>query len=203
MDVSVFILIMVCAFCVFSIYVIMTQDVKKDKEKKRDFKGMDDSDEMKAKFAEAEKRAQAIFREQQLIIQKNREDQERSRKQKIEFEKLYSGRKPTLDEHRRAIDGVGIEFKVIGMKYRPIEDQLSAKCLDQGEVVLLKPEINNFSNTEAIAVYTTTKRLVGYLPTEQFLHARSLFYEERLPAYVNIPWELDKSWFSVVVPGTE
>jgi len=157
---------------------------------------------LQAKIEEAQEHSKEAFNLQQKQVEAN----------KIQLEKVlvnefvdkpsvvYKGRKPSLDSFGRAIEGVGVEFKIVGMKYRSVEEQTQAMCLEPGDSVLLKPEINQFSGSEAMAVYTTTKILVGYVATEQSRRAKDMMFREYLQAFVKIPWNFNKSWFLVVVP---
>lgn len=190
----------IIAVVMLIVVISNTKEEKKDPPSKP-FKGVDDTEEMKNKFAEAEKRAHAIFNRQQNLINKNNDEKE---KYKLEGNRIkFQKRRPSIDDHDKAMNGIGIEIRVIGMKYRSVEAQLAAKSLDSGDVVVLKHEKNEFSKAGAIAVYTTTHILIGYLPAEKCGFVMSLFYDDRLPAYVKTPWEYDKSWFSIVIPGSE
>lgn len=192
---------------IYSLYNIVNPNSEYNKNKKKislsekPFKGIDDTEYIKKKFAKVAKTAQGLYYQLPNSIKTNNDEQEKSKHE--DYSIKYQRRRPSIDDHSKAIDGTGIEMRVIGMKYRPIEAQLAAKGLDSGDVVILKHEINEFSKTDAIAVYTTTRILIGYIPSEKSGFVMSLFYDDRLPAYVKTPWEYDKSWFSIVIPGSE
>ena len=54
---------------------------KKKREKKEQFKGTDDTEEMKAKFAEAEKRSSEIYQAQQEQMRRNWQESERNKEE--------------------------------------------------------------------------------------------------------------------------
>ena len=158
-----------------------------------------DVENLKKKFAEAESRASAIRTQQLQIIEQNRKASEKKEKnmEMVSFKK----RRPTIDEIDDAIEGYGIELKVVGMKYKSLEEQIETKCLEKGDPVILIQEISSFSKTEIVSVLTTGKTPIGNVVTEQYRLATSLFYDDKLVAYVKMPWEENKSFMIVVVPG--
>lgn len=173
----------------------------KKEQKEKDKKELEQKD-LQAKIKVAQERARKEYNRhleqvEQIRIQREKEEAERLAKTPPI---VYKGRKPSIDSFGRAIDGIGVEFKIVGMKYRSFDEQIHARCLEPGDSVLLKPEINPFSETEAMAVYTLTKFLVGYVVTEQSQKAKDMMFREYLQAFVKIPWEVDRSWFLVVVP---
>lgn len=165
----------------------------------------DTPEEIQRKIEEAKQRASELYMnhlKQVETLRKQREEEE-AKIIAILPKNIYKGRRPSLDSIGMAIEGYGVVFKVVGMKYRPFESQIAARCLEAGDVVLLKPEINSFNGAKAMAVYTTTKQHIGYIVTEQCQEAIDLMYDEKFPAYVKETWDGEKSWFVVVVPGVD
>lgn len=161
-----------------------------------------DLNELHAKILEAQERAKEECKRHMEFVEEIRDRRENEKCELLKEHPLpvYKGRKPSIDSFGRAMDGIGVEFKIVGMKYRSIDEQLQAKCLDPGDSVLLIPEINSFTGNEAMAVYTQARVHIGYIVTEQCKKARDMMYREYLQAFVKIPWEMDNSWFIVVVP---
>ena len=158
------------------------------------------SKEVLDKYVEEQKRiAQEKFivrKSEQMLayeVYRRKEDQKSTNNPVIIFNK-----KPSLDSQIKASEGVGLEVKVLGTKYRPVDDQLAAQCCEEGDDVILKIEKNPFSNTEGIAVYHFSN-LLGFVASEQKNKALEHMYCDKTRAYIKEPWMLDKSWFSIVL----
>lgn len=194
----------ICFFVlVFSVWNIISPKSPYNtmKREQKEHKEIEQKD-LQTRIEEAQEHAKELCKLHQEQVEAIRIQQEKEMADRLANNPtvVYKGRKPSLDSYGRATEGIGVEFKIVGMKYRSLEERLKAKCLEPGDSVLLKPEINPFSGTEAMAVYTNRKILIGYVVTEQYHKAKDMMYMEYLQAFVKIPWEFDNSWFLVVVP---
>lgn len=193
------VLCLLLLFIISMIIIGIKQNINDEDGKSKDI-NIEGSKEFLDKYVEEQKRiAQEKFivrkREQMLAYEdyRRKEDQRSTNNPVIIFKK-----KPSLDSLIKASEGVGIEVKVLGTKYRPFDDQLAAQCCEEGDDVILKIEKNPFSNTEGIAVYHLSN-LLGFVASEQKSKALEHMYCDKTRAYIKEPWMLDKSWFSIVL----
>lgn len=193
------VLCLLLLFIISMIIIGIKQNINDEDGKSKDI-NIEGSKEVLDKYVEEQKRiAQEKFivrkREQMLAYEdyRRKEDQRSTNNPGIIFKK-----KPSLDSIIKASEGVGIEVKVLGTKYRPVDDQLAAQCCEEGDDVILKIEMNPFSNTEGIAVYHFSN-LLGFVASEQKDKALEHMYCDKTRAYIKEPWMLDKSWFSIVL----
>lgn len=108
-------------------------------------------------------------------------------------------KKPSLDSTIKAMNGFGIELRVLSTKYLDDNSKLKAMILEVGDDVFLKVEINPFSNTESIAVYSGDYVLLGYVASGQKNRALEHMYKEKIQGFIKEPWSTNKSWFSIVI----
>lgn len=193
------VLCLLLLFIISMIIIGIKQNINGDENKTNDL-SIENSKEDLDKYVEEQKRiAQEKYlvrkREQILAYEdyRRKENQRSTNNPVIIFKK-----KPSLDSQIKASEGVGIEVKVLGTKYRPVDDQLAAQCCEEGDDVILKIEKNPFSNTEGIAVYHFSN-LLGFVASEQKNKALEHMYCDKTRAYIKEPWMLDKSWFSIVL----
>ena len=194
--------LVICLLLLFIISMIIIgikQNINDEDGKSKNI-NIEGSKEVLDKYVEEQKRiAQEKFivrKSEQMLayeVYRRKEDQKSTNNPVIIFNK-----KPSLDSQIKAREGVGIEVKVLGTKYRPVDDQLAAQCCEEGDDVILKIEKNPFSNTEGIAVYHFSN-LLGFVASEQKNKALEHMYCDKTRAYIKEPWMLDKSWFSIVL----